>query len=180
MDDIEAIERWIILLLGVVDSRPIPSATHLQKELFVLSKANPKIEEIIRYDKHHYGPYSGDLDDISKNPIFFSDAYVLGPEGRKIFITEKGVEVYEEMTSDFGGNPRFDQLIAMMKMVRDLYDRLPTDELLFLVYLTYEEFTEMSEKSRELLSEPKRIELATRLLRRGVITEKRFAELVES
>jgi uncharacterized protein YwgA len=180
MDQIEAIERWIILLLGVVDTRPIPSETHLQKELFLLSKSSPKISELIRFDKHHFGPYSVDLDDVSKNPVFLSDTYALDSENKKIFITPRGVEVYERMVSEYGDQAKFSQLMAMMRMVRDLYDRLSTDELLFLIYVTYEEFTERSWKSMELLSEPKRSMLAKRLLRKGVITSKRFDEIIAS
>ena len=46
IDDAEIIERYLILLLGSID-RPIPSSEHLQKELFVLSKSNPKIADFI-------------------------------------------------------------------------------------------------------------------------------------
>jgi hypothetical protein len=66
----------------------------------------------------------------------------------------------------------------MMKMVRNLYDKLPTDELLFLIYSTYEDYTEKSTKSKELLSSPKRERIAESLMRKGLITEKRYAELV--
>ena len=34
LDELEIIERYILLLLGILD-RPIPSSLHLQKELFV-------------------------------------------------------------------------------------------------------------------------------------------------
>lgn len=178
MDDVEAVERYIILLLGVDDGRPIPSATHLQKELFILGKANPKVEGIIGFEKHHFGPYSVDLNDISKNPIHHPDAFVFDSERKRFYITDKGKELYREMIRDYGKDPRFEEFLSMMRMVRGLYDGLTTEELLLLICTTYEEYTERSRKSKELLSSPKRMMLARRLLDKGLITRKRFSELV--
>ncbi len=178
MDEIEAIERYIILLLGSVDSRPIPSATHLQKELFVLSKANKKMQDIIDFEKHHFGPYSSEIDSVSKNPVHFSDAFVFDSNLRKLYLTDKGKGIYDEIRRQNQNNPGFSEFHAMIQMVRNLYDRLTTKELLFLIYSTYEDYTEKSSVSNDLLSSPKREMLAKSLLRRGLITEERYAELV--
>lgn len=179
-DEVKIMERYILLLLGVVDIRPIPSSTHLQKELFVLTKANPKMKEFINFEKHHFGPYSDDINNISKNPIYYSDAFVFDQERKKYFITKRGKEIYSEIVRRYSKEPKFEELLTMMKMVRDLYDKLSTDELLFLIYATYGSYTEKSRKSEELLSPSKREKLARRLLKKGLITQKRYNELVTS
>jgi hypothetical protein len=178
METAQAIERYIIILLGVFD-RPIPSELHLQKELFVLSKAVKKINEYIIYEKHHEGPYSVDLRDVSADPIYHPNAYkkdyqkgfILNPEGRQIF--EKIIAANSE-------NPEFIEILAMSKMVRELYDKLSRDELLLLIYSTYSEYTEFSTVSKRILEPRRKEHLAKSLLKKGVITEERYREIMEN
>jgi len=176
MDITKAIERYIIVLLGVSD-QPIPSELHLQKELFVLSKAVKKINEYIVYISHHEGPYSVDLHDVSSDPIYHPNAYkrdyqngfILNPEGRQIF---------EKIVSANSGNPEFVELLAISKLVRELYDKLSRDELLLLIYSTYPEYTELSTVSNRILESRKKERLARGLLKKGVITEERYREIM--
>lgn len=176
LTEIEVIERYILLLFGAVD-RPIPSPEHLQKEMFILSKANPKIANFITFEKHHKGPYSGDVVDLVSNPLYHEGAYRWG-HGGKIYLTPEGKKIYEDLVKNYSDNPKFKEMLGMIKMIRDLYDKLSTDELLFLIYVTYPEYKELSEISNELLSSPKREEIAKKLLEKGVITEMRYTELV--
>ena len=176
MDSVEAIERYIILLLGVKE-RPIPTATHLQKELFALTRANPRMAEKVPFDKHHLGPFSDDVKSISSNPIYHGDAYIMD-EYNRLYLTDRGKAVFEDLTTDNSGNPRFQELLAMMTMVRDLYDDLTVDEVLFLVYVTYGEYTEKSSRAAYLLSPYKRKRLSRNLLEKGAITSERYQELV--
>lgn len=176
-DIVQYIERYIILLLGAAE-RPIPTSVHLQKELFVLSKSAPKIGEYITYEKHYLGPYSADLNDVAREPVYNSGTikhdtvmgYSLTPHGREIF--DRIVEANK-------GNKRFLELLSLMGIVRSIYDKLSQDELLFLIYVTYGEYTEYSVVSERLLAPKKRAELARGLLKKGLITEARYRELVE-
>ena len=176
MDSVELIERYIILLLGVRD-RPIPTATHVQKELFALTRANPRIAERMTFDRHHLGPYSDDVGSISRNPIYHKDAYVMD-EYNRLHLTDSGRAVLDDLVSDNSGDPRFRELLAIMTMVRDLYDDLTVDEVLFLVHVTYGEYTERSSRADHLLSPGKRRQLSRSLLEKGAITSKRYEELV--
>ncbi len=176
MDSVEVIERYIILLLGVRE-RPIPTATHVQKELFALTRANPKMAKRIPFDKHYLGPYSDDVRSIASIPIHHQNAYIMD-EYNRLFLTEKGKEVFECLVSDNSRNPRFQELLAMMTMVRDLYDDLTVDEVLFLVYVTYGEFTERSSRAEHLLSPSMRRRLSRSLMEKGAITSARYEELV--
>jgi uncharacterized protein YwgA len=175
-NSVKNIEKYLIILLGV-DDHPIPSLTHLQKEMFVLSKAIPKIGDFVKFQKHYLGPYSEDLSDIVKEPVYFSSAIEQDPKkGYKI--TDEGKQILEKMVGSNKENPKFLHLIALAKMVRKLYDRLTKDELLLLIYLTYNEYTEFSSVSEKLLSPERRRELSRSLLNKGLITESRFKEII--
>jgi hypothetical protein len=176
MNEAEVTERYLILLLGVVD-QPIPSATHLQKELFTLSQANPRMGRFISFEKHYFGPYSDDVKDAAENPVFNRDAYVID-DRNKLVLTHEGRRKFDVLISENSEEPRFTELLSMMRMVRELYERLTVDELLFLIYVTYEEYTERSDKSKELLSPGRSRKLSNELLRKGVITRRRYEELV--
>ncbi len=178
LDDLKIIEQYIILLLGVVD-KPIPSGTHLQKELFFLSKANPIINNFITFQKHYFGPYSEVVDDLSRNPVHFEDPFEYDKDG-KFKIKEKGKEKFKKLVDDNNANENFRKLLSAMKLARKLYEKLNTDELLFLIYVTYGEFIDKSHKAKELLSERNKLKFAQQLLKKGVITKGRYLELVES
>ncbi|NCN69298.1 MAG: hypothetical protein GW779_06130 [Candidatus Altiarchaeum hamiconexum] len=177
LTEIEVIERYIILLLGVVD-RPVPSLEHLQKELFILSQANPKIANFIVFEKHYEGPYSVDTADLINNPVYHIGAYQRDREG-KSWLTSKGKKDYDNLVKDHSDEPKFKEMLGMMKMIRELYDKLSKEELLFLVYTTYPEYRQKSRISDELLLPQKREEIARRLLEKWIITEGRYKELVK-
>lgn len=176
-DKVPIIERYLILLLGSVD-RPIVSSVHLQKEFFILSKAIPKIDDYLAFEKHYLGPYSVDLNDISNEPVYYSDAIQHNVNG-KFSLSSKGKEIYQKIIEYNSKNKDFLEIIAMVKMVRTLYDKLSKNELLFLIYSTYEEYTEYSSVSSNLLSPQNLKHFAERLLRKKAITKKRYYELLE-
>ena len=74
---------------------------------------------------------------------------------------------------------RFRRLLATLKMIRELYDRLSKEELLTLIYLSYPEYRERSDISERLLAPDKRKETARKLLKKGLITEEKCREMVE-
>jgi len=177
METARGIERYIIVLLGVLD-RPIPTELHLQKELFVLSKAVKKINDIIIYEKHHEGPYSADLHDVSFSPIFYPNAYLRDYQ-RGYILNPEGKVIFEKILAANSDNQEFVEFLAMSKMVRELYDKLSRDEVLLLIYSTYKDYTEFSSVSDKILSPIKRERLAKSLLKKGVISEKRYKEILE-
>lgn len=169
-EHIEIIERYIALLLGVED-RSIPSVYHVEKELFILSKANPNVARVLHFVPHSYGAYS----DVVRNIVYDSD-YVDIRNGR-ITLNAKGKRKFKELVKKYGDDPRFKQFLATLKMVRKIYDKLSRDELLFLMYITYPEYRENSTYYEELIKRKK--EIAQSLLRKGLITKKRYEEIVK-
>ncbi|MHA1661255.1 MAG: hypothetical protein ACTSUT_19320 [Promethearchaeota archaeon] len=178
LDELKIIEQYIILLLGVMD-KPIPSTTHLQKELFFLSKANPIISNFITFQKHYFGPYSDVVDDLSRNPVHFKDPFEYDKDG-KFLLIENGKEIFNKLVDVNNANENFKKMLSAMKLARKFYEKLTTDELLFLIYITYGEYIEKSHKAKELLSKRNRFKIAQQLLNKGVITKGRYLELVES
>jgi len=178
MQTARGIERYIIVLLGVLD-RPVPTELHLQKELFILSKAVKQIKDFIIYERHHEGPFSADLHDVSFSPIFYPNAYIRDYKSGYILKPE-GKEIFQKIVAANSNSPEFVEFLAMSKMVRELYDNLSRDELLLLIYSTYKEYTEFSTVSERILEPKTRERLAKGLLKKGVITEERFKEIMES
>ena len=117
--------------------------------MFVLSKAIPRIGDFVKFQKHYLGPYSEDLSDIVKEPVYFSKAFKQdSKQGYRI--TEEGKQILDKMIESNKENPRFLHLISLAKIVRRLYDRLTRDELLLLIYITYNEYTEFSFRIRKI------------------------------
>lgn len=172
----EARERYVILLLGVVD-RPIPTIWHIEKELFVLSRSNTIVQEVFNFEKHYNGPFSQVLKEVVEEPVTFENAYAFDERG--YYLTETGKRIFKQIVQEYKSDERFVQLTNALKMVRNLYDRLSQDELLFLIYVTYPEYTKFSNISDKLLRDKnKRKQLASDLLRKGLITESRYKELL--
>jgi len=76
----------------------------------------------------------------------------------------------------FKDDPNFKKLHEAMKLIRKLYDKLSRDELLLLVYATYPEYKIKSNVYDRIYK--KRKELAFSLLKKGLITRKRYEELI--
>ncbi len=172
-DEFDAIERYLILLLGVIN-RPIPSSLLLQKELFVLSQSRASIQKFLKFLKHYKGPYSLEIQDLIESPMHYPDAFQV--ERGKIYLTENGRQIYEDLVQYYGNNLKSRRFLQAIKLVRTLYDRLSRDELLLLIYLTYPEYTEKSEEFDRVMR--RRKVLARSLLKKGIITEQRYKEIL--
>lgn len=169
------LEQLVMLLLGSAPG-PIPSAEHLQKEAFVLTQVNPKLSSLLRFENHYRGPYSARLQEVSLDPLYYEQAYVVKADG-KIEMTVKGKKQYEKMIGD-GSEGEYDDIVIAASMVRDMYDRLTVDELLFLIYDTYPAYTSKSNVHDRYKDPDTRRRLATSLVKKDLITQGRFKELI--
>lgn len=176
----EAVEKYMVLLLGVRD-RPMPTQWHLQKEMFLLSKAVPKVSEFFDFKKHYNGPFSPALKEILEEPLYYDGAYKIHRD-KTIGLTKHGREVFNKIVAenqDKNGQ-KFASLLKTISLVRDVYDRLEKDELLFLVYQTYPEHIEASNIYDQMVADVKRrTRLAKSMRDKGLITDERYGELME-
>jgi len=173
LDENEVIERYILLFLGVVD-RPIPSILHLEKEIFIFSNFNPKVKNFIHFEKHYNGPYSQEIKELVEYPIHFDSAWEI--ENGKIKITEKGKKLFKKLVQKFIDDMRFLRMLEVIKIIRDLYDKLTREELLLLVYVTFPKYKRKSKIFNEIYK--KRKEIAKSLLKKNIITEERYKEIL--
>ena len=170
-------ENYIILLLGV-KNEPILSSWHLQKEMFMLSKASPTIAKYFEFKQHYNGPYDQHLDEIVKEPLQYDGAWEI--KKSQISLTYSGKRIFDTLKKENGGNKKFVELLKTIKLVRIMYDRLSNNELLFLIYQTYPTYAVHSNIYETLVVDKnKREELANALLRKGIVTEKRYEELLK-
>jgi hypothetical protein len=171
-------EKFIILLLGAVD-RPIPTLWHVQKELFVLSKANPKLQDLFHFEKHYEGAFSQVLHDLVREPCHHEEAYTSDSSNGGLRLTQNGRKIYKQILQQYANNEKFIRLLDAIKLIREMYDKLSKDELLFLMYLTYPDYVEMSNIYDRLVNDKaKRRAIAESLHRKRIVTDDRFRELL--
>ncbi|AMQ18689.1 hypothetical protein A0127_05655 [Thermococcus peptonophilus] len=182
-NDLKTIEYLILLILGKAGGEI--SVLHLQKIFFFLWKFHPEVRKLLEFVPHLKGPFSDDLDDSIKNPLYVVGCWKYLPpknksqaeraKGGYLVITDKGRETYKKLIEGLRKKALEDKdalaLISAVELIVPLYSKLSWDELLFLLYTdeTNKEYSIKSELSRDILKNAESI--VNRLVRKGVITE---------
>lgn len=161
-------EQLLILLLGIV-KRPIPSKLHIQKELFILTRIYPRLNEVLNYQPYLKGPFSREVQDTLEDLI---QRQIITYINRGYTLTERGWELFHKIVNQL----RKKELLDNLRKIRETYDRFGTDELLLLMYLTYSDYTVESEELNKILK--RSAEILENLLRKGYITRRRYEELL--
>jgi hypothetical protein len=175
MDNIEFVEKYAIMLLGV-NERLMPSKIHLHKEMFILTNMKPDIKKHFDFEKHYIGPFSQTLHEVVEDPVFVPNAFVF--QHGKIGLRENGKKEFNNILKEYQKNDNFKKVLMYLNLIRELYDKLNSKELLFLVYETYPDYTEFSDYSDRLLKNAfLRNKIIESLFSKGMITEKRYSEL---
>ncbi|MDI3475369.1 MAG: hypothetical protein PWQ79_1917 [Thermococcaceae archaeon] len=181
------IEQYLILLIGVVDT-PVPTNLHLQKEFFILRNVAPDLSKIINFEKHMYGPYSPDLNEALKNPIYYPEAFEFYVQDLplvkrmivEISLTPKGKAAFRELLKEYSHAEPFREFITIAKAIRLMYDPLNVEELLLLIYSTFKDWTEYSSIYKSLMAPTRRRRLAYELYKKGIISKSKYQELLEA
>ncbi len=163
--DLEDLERMIILLLGS-GSGPVPSSGHLQREMYMLTKVDPGLEALFRFEPHPGGPHSPGLQRASLEPLRHEGAYEVGRHGG-VCLTTEGRHAYEAMVS---GTVRMKGLAGAASFVRHVYDGVDADEFLFLVSDAYSGTAELTGMDDRYRDPEARRRLADSLVDKGIIT----------
>lgn len=170
---LEDLERMIILLLGS-GSGPVPSSGHLQREMYMLTKVDPGLGALFRFEPHSSGPHSPSLQRASLEPLRHEGAYEVGRHGG-VCLTTEGRHAYEAMVS---GNVRMKGLAGAASFVRHVYDGIDADEFLFLISDAYSGTAELSGLDDRYRDPEARRRLADSLVDKGIITTERYGELI--
>jgi len=154
-------EYLILLLLGSSSKEKL-THLHIQKEIFMLKQATESLKPLFRFIKHYRGPYSPEIAESLKSPMFLDECWAFSTEGSDkkysggmVHLTEDGKKEYDKLVEDIHAknNDRLIQIMAGMRLIHDLYDDLDPKELLYVVYKTekFEEYTEKSIVSEEVI-----------------------------
>jgi len=125
------------------NNEPIPSVTHLQKEIFLLYRRTPFVDmkDIYHFEPLWYGPFSKDLSmdltDLQLNEIISLGELRLTDKGFKI-----AASVWSNLT-DFEKQQIFD--------VKSAYNYMSLTELLNKVYSMYPKFTRKSALKKDVV-----------------------------
>ncbi|MCL4376241.1 hypothetical protein M1558_01990 [Candidatus Parvarchaeota archaeon] len=170
-------EIYVLLLIGCVN-RSIKTHIHLQKELFLFSKIlNPELASVFSFNEHNFGPYDSEVEEIIETPFYYEGAFK--EEGNsRITLTSQGQKYYKELIDKNKDNEKFQYLLSSLKLLREIYDSLSTDEFLFLVYTSYPNFEKNSEIYNNLIKNAKiRKQILESLLNKGIISKEKYMEL---
>lgn len=182
------LEFIILLILGCSSEQKI-SVLHLQKEAFLIQNFHPDItKEFFNFIKHHKGPFSRDINETIRDPLFLENCWqYLKPSnedkltGGYVSITSTGKDVYEDLLSTIKNVTDKEQkenllhLITGIKILTDLYNKLNPEELLLLIYDTYPKYIEKSSLYYQLNN--KRPQIARQLFKKGHIDKDRCKSL---
>ena len=165
----------IIVLLGSHQG-PIPSAEHLQKEMFVPAKANPKLAPLLRFESRPHGPYSARLDDASTGQLRCGEARKVDETGG-MRLTAAGRRAYDGMLANAQYGAKLGDPTDVANLTGHVYDSLTVDELLFLIRDYYPEHADPA-GSCKCKTPAVRRQLADSLLKKEIVTPGRYLELI--
>jgi len=167
-DEIEEAEKKLILLLGL-EEKPVDEL-FIQKELFLLTQSLKELNSLFDFKKHYKGPFSEVIHDSLDYPVYFENSFL--KIGNKFLLSEEGKKLFNEISIK-----EKKEILIALKLIRELYEKLDEDELLFIIYCSYPNFMEKSNKCKFLFNEQIKIKLIASLLRKGLISEEKAEEL---
>ncbi len=175
------LENFILLVLGMVDNKI--SLLHLEKEVFLLWNFHPQIKQYLTFIKHFRGPFSKEIQESILNPFYLDDYWIYIPpkkgdilSGGYIELTNLGRKEYQRLVNKIREDDDLLHLLAGIKTVRELYDKLTKEELLLLIYDTFPVYIEKSKVYKDI--ESKKAKLAESLLHKGFIDLERYNSLL--
>lgn len=183
VDKQKGFEYFLLLVLGANTEKI--SMLHLEKEAFLLWNFDPSIKAFLHFIAHFRGPFSKDLEETIRNPYYCDSCWQYYPpdardqlSGGFVELTNKGKKNYQIIYSSCQQSKEAHKLLAGIQMVRRVYDELSCEELLLLIYDTYPGYSKKSIVLDQI--DKRRIKLAEQLLKKGVIDEDRYQDLIAS
>ena len=142
------VQKYLILLLGALNFKPLRGKTWLQKEMFLLSRNIENLRDEIYFEPHHYGPYSELLDQELENLEILGIVEL----NDKIKLTDVGRKVYTHLVSKLSPDE-----LELVREIRSELDDLTEEELLALIYFSYPKMTKESRVLDRILKNREKI-----------------------
>ena len=171
-EELDPAERYLLLLLYAPGpngerAEPVRGELWLQKEMYLVSRSvEPLLEE---FEPYRLGPFSEAVEEY-ESQLEASHYIDVSPRGIKL--TSKGENMAEDTWRQANEKER-----TLVSGVKSLLNDLSRDELLVLIYSTFEETTVNSDIRRDI--EAKRKEVAVNLFRRRKISLQRAARIAK-
>lgn len=151
-------QKVAILLLSAKSFQPIRGKLWFQKELFLIAKNLPRLEEETDFEEDLLGPYSEivdeELEQLRIEGIVDSKRLELTPLGREI-----AKRLQSKVSNDF---------LQLVSDVKSLLNDLTEDELLGFIYFSYPDMITESIRFRQI--EQNRQQIAISLYRKGKVS----------
>jgi len=163
----DIIKRYSLLLFNLDNNAPIKGRTRFMKELFLISKSIPKLEEESDFEAYNYGPSS---DTVLNALEDLEVAGVVNEMDERYILTESGKEITEIVKRDVKKDE-----IELIEDIKRLCNDLSTDELLAIVYYSFPEMTIESIVKERI--EGKREKIALNLLKKGKVSIGKASEI---
>lgn len=169
-DNSDPVERYLFLLLYSPGPRgspsePIKGDLWLQKELFLVAQNFEPLRE--EFEAYRLGPFSEAVEEY-ESQLRVSQFIDVAESG--IRLTEKGQSIAKEIWESADEKER-----DLVKYVKMLLNDLSRDELLVLIYSSFEESTVNSDIRAEV--ESKRRDVAVSLFRKHKVSLERAARI---
>lgn len=171
IEQINYVDKFILLLLGAKNSESIPGPIHLQKEMYMLQNIFPELADETDYEPYLLGPYSeivaNEAEQLKSSGLIRkeSDGFKLTPDGTRAFNVLK-----QHYSSD--------KEIQSIERFKEFLNDLTKDELLVFVYFSYPSPDALEKESIEykgLLKKRKR--LAMSMYQKGKVSAQKAAQL---
>lgn len=183
-DNQKGLENLILLVIGS-KKKPM-SILHLEKELFIIWNFHPSIKIYLHFIKHYRGPYSPEITETIRDPVYLYDCWKYMPpkkdyiSGGYVKITVHGLKEYKRLNQSIKNqnDVLLLHLLNSIDIVRQLYDQLDLDELLLLIYDSYPDFIRYSEEYAKI--NQNRVNIANKLKDKQIIDSKKYISLIEA
>lgn len=160
--------RFILLLAGARQFRPIPGKTHLQKEMYLLQRTFPELGDEAGYEPRSAGPYSDAVDDEAGR---LELAGLIGLDGGRFELTREGRAAFDRLKIEM------DKELDGVQDLKELLNDLTRDEIAALVYFSQPEEDLEDESAIYADLELKRERLAMSMYRKEKISAQRAAQI---
>lgn len=167
LEDMSELQKYIVLLLNANENGLVKGSSWFQKELFLIAKNIPEVEEEASFDSDMFGPWSENakeqLDELEMDDV-------VSKSGKKMWLSDLGMNIAEKLIKKVP-----EDRLVMISEFKDLLNDLTDTEMLTLIYFTFPEFTEESLIKDKIYKT--RGATAVRLYKKGKISLQRASEI---
>lgn len=167
IEDLSELQKYIILLLKSNREEPVKGNTWFQKELFLMAKNIPILNEESSFKPDMFGPFSENAEEQLEG-LEMDD--VINKVGNKICLSKFGEKIADSIEQKMSKN-----VLRMISDFKYLLNDLTDEEILTFIYFTFQEYTEESLVLKKIGKNRKSI--AIKLYKKEKISLQKASEL---